>query len=178
VTRRAPVPDEAEREAAVHARGVNVVVEAGAGTGKTTILVHRLVELVAPSDDGPALPLSRVAAITFTRKAAGELKLRIREALLEALACADLTEVRRGRLRTALAALDRAYLGTVHAFADRLLRLRPVEARLSPAYQIVDDADELLSETFAVFSRRSRGGPSAPSSSRSHRRWRIRPRPP
>jgi len=151
VTRRAPVPDEAEREAAVHARGVNVVVEAGAGTGKTTILVHRLVELVAPSDDGPALPLSRVAAITFTRKAAGELKLRIREALLEALACADLTEVRRGRLRTALAALDRAYLGTVHAFADRLLRLRPVEARLSPAYQIVDDADELLSETFAVF---------------------------
>src|ERR1700674_2231254 len=72
---REVAPDEAQRQAAIHARGVNVVADAGAGTGKTTLLVARLVELVAPADDGPAVPLPRVAAITFTRNAAGELKL-------------------------------------------------------------------------------------------------------
>ena len=75
-----PPPDEGHRQAAVAARGVNLLVDAGAGTGKTTLLVRRLVEMVAPADDAaPAVPLERVAAVTFTRKAAGELKLRVRE---------------------------------------------------------------------------------------------------
>ena len=149
MTRRAP-PDQAEREAAIFARGVNVVADAGAGTGKTTLLVARLVELVAPSDGGEALPLSRIAAITFTRKAAGELKLRIREALLEALAAPALAPARRERLSAALGELDTAHVGTIHAFADRLLRLHPVEARLGPAWEIVEDAGALVRETFEV----------------------------
>src|SRR5512144_359370 len=95
-------PDEAQRQAAIHARGVNVIVDAGAGTGKTTLLVARLVELVAPPDDGPAVTLPRVAAVTFTRRAAGELKLRIREALLRGLARNGLTDLRRARLAAAL----------------------------------------------------------------------------
>jgi ATP-dependent helicase/nuclease subunit A len=148
MTARRPAPDEAQRERVVRARGVNVIADAGAGTGKTTLVVRRLVDLVAPPDDGPALPLPRVAAITFTRKAAGELKLRIREALLRELAEARLTALRRERLASALAALDTAHVGTIHAFADRLLRLRPVEARLSPAYDVVEDEGELLRETF------------------------------
>ncbi len=151
MTPRKPAPDQDQRDAAIRARGVNVIADAGAGTGKTTILVARLVQLVAPGDDGQALPLGRVAAITFTRKAAGELKLRIREALLRALARTDLTELRRRRLAEALGALDTAHVGTIHSFADRLLRLRPVEARLSPSYDIVEDDSELVAETFAVF---------------------------
>ncbi|HEY6001868.1 MAG TPA: UvrD-helicase domain-containing protein, partial [Anaeromyxobacter sp.] len=147
---RPPAPDQDQRDAAVRARGVNVIADAGAGTGKTTLLVERLVRLLAPEDGGPALPLGRVAAITFTRKAAGELRLGIREALLAELARADLAEERRGRLADALGALDTAYVGTIHSFADRLLRLRPVEARLSPSYRIVDDGAELVAETFAV----------------------------
>jgi ATP-dependent helicase/nuclease subunit A len=143
-------PDQADRDAAVRARGVNVVADAGAGTGKTTLLVARLVQLVAPDDDGPASSLARVAAITFTRKAAGELKLRIREALLRELARPDLGRLRRRRLADALGALDTAHVGTIHAFADRLLRLRPVEARLSPAYEVAEDDSELVAETFAV----------------------------
>ena len=147
---RKPAPDQRARDAAIHARGVNVIADAGAGTGKTTLLVDRLVELVAPVDDGPAWALGRIAAITFTRKAAGELRLRIREALLRELAATGLTEVRRRRLAGALGALDTAHVGTIHSFADRLLRLRPVEARLSPSYDIVEDESPLVAEAFAA----------------------------
>ncbi|HEU4382133.1 MAG TPA: UvrD-helicase domain-containing protein [Anaeromyxobacteraceae bacterium] len=150
MTRRPPAPDQAERDAFVRARGVNVVGDAGAGTGKTTLLVDRLLNLVAPDDDGPALSLARVAAITFTRKAAGELKLRIRQALLGRRARADVTPLRRDRLAAALAALDTAWVGTIHAFAHRLLRQRPVEARLPPSYEVVDDGAELAAQTFEV----------------------------
>ena len=150
MTARRPAPDQDQRDAAVRARGVNVMVDAGAGTGKTTLLVDRLVQLVAPDDDGPSLPLERVAAITFTRKAAGELKLRIRQALLEELARAGLGPLRGRRLSAALGALDTAHVGTVHAFADRLLRLRPVEAHLPPTYDVVEDDSELVAETYAV----------------------------
>ncbi len=79
-------PDQAERDGAIAARDVNVIVDAGAGTGKTTLLVDRLVAMVAPPDDRDPIPLSEIAAITFTRKAAGELKLRVRERLLAELA--------------------------------------------------------------------------------------------
>jgi ATP-dependent helicase/nuclease subunit A len=150
MTPRRPAPDQAERDAFVHARGVNVLGDAGAGTGKTTLLVERLVGLVAPADDAAAIALPRIAAITFTRKAAGELRLRVREALLAALAEPALTPLRQSRLASALAALDTAHVGTIHGFADRLLRLRPVEAALSPTYQIVEDEAELVAETFSV----------------------------
>ncbi len=134
---RKPAPDQAQRDAAIAERARNVLIDAGAGTGKTTILVDRLVEMVAPTTGAPSVPLHRMAAITFTRKAAGELRLRIRERLLEALADSDPPAEREAPLREALADLDTAYVGTVHSFADRLLRLRPVEAELSPAYEIV-----------------------------------------
>ena len=148
--RRKPAPDSAERDAAVAERSRNVLIDAGAGTGKTSILVGRLVELVAPAAGGPGLPISRIAAITFTRKAAGELRLRIRERLLEELAEAATGSRREAHLRDALAGLDTAYVGTIHSFADRLLRLRPVEARLSPAYDIAEDDAALVRESFEV----------------------------
>jgi ATP-dependent helicase/nuclease subunit A len=147
---RPRAPDQDQRDLAVRSRGKNVVVDAGAGTGKTTILVERLVALVAPPDDGPALELPRVAAITFTRKAAGELRLRIREALLAELARTDLTALRRGRLARALGALDTAHVGTIHGFADRLLRLRPVEAGIGPEVEVVEDETELVHEAVTL----------------------------
>jgi ATP-dependent helicase/nuclease subunit A len=145
---RATAPDQTERDAAIRERDRNVLIDAGAGTGKTTILVDRLVEMLAPSAGAPAIPIERIAAITFTRKAAGELRFRIRERLLRELAEPGLTDERQDRLRSSLAGLDTAYVGTIHAFADRLLRRRPVEAGLSPAYQIVEDEAPLVRETF------------------------------
>ncbi|MFT3912659.1 MAG: UvrD-helicase domain-containing protein [Anaeromyxobacteraceae bacterium] len=144
---RPKAPDHEDRERAIRARGVNVLVDAGAGTGKTTLLVRRILDLVAPEHGAATVPLRRIAAITFTRKAAGELKYRLREALLGALADRPAGE-RRRLLEAAVAELDTAWVGTIHGFADRLLRMRPVEARLSPTYDVVEEGDALLEETF------------------------------
>ncbi len=143
-------PDQAQRDAAIAERGRNVLIDAGAGTGKTTILVDRLVAMIGAADGVRPVPISRIAAITFTRKAAGELRLRIRERLLKELAGARGGSDREARLREALAGLDTAHVGTIHSFADRLLRLRPVEAELSPSYEVVEDEEALLGETFEV----------------------------
>src|SRR3954451_4481625 len=124
-------PDHAQRRAAILERKCNVLVDAGAGTGKTTLLADRLVEMIAPTAAGVApVPLERVAAITFTRRAAGELKLKIRERILEELARAD--EVRGGLLRRALAGLDTAHVSTIHSFGDRVVRQRPRGGELRP----------------------------------------------
>jgi ATP-dependent exoDNAse (exonuclease V) beta subunit len=146
----ARAPDQDQRDAAIRERARNVLIDAGAGTGKTTTLVDRLIEMVAPTSDAPALSISRVAALTFTRKAAGELRLKIRERLLQELAQPDVPQSRAARLRDAVAGLDTAWVGTIHSFADRLLRLRPVQAELSPSYEIADDPDELVAETVNV----------------------------
>lgn len=135
------------RARAVQVRDRNVVVDAGAGTGKTTLLVERVVELVAPAGGGSALPLERIAAITFTRRAAGELRLRVRRQLIEALSTVGTDDLRRERLRAALSVVDTAYIGTIHSFADRLLRMLPVEARLGPRYEVVEDRQELVEDT-------------------------------
>lgn len=147
---RKPAPDQAQRDAAIAERARNVLIDAGAGSGKTTILVDRLVEMAAPMSGAPGIAIERMAAITFTRKAAGELRLRIRERLLEELAEPTLSIERDARLRDALAGLDTAYVGTIHSFADRLLRLYPVEAQLSPSYEIAEDDEALVRETFEV----------------------------
>jgi hypothetical protein len=143
-------PDKDQRDAAIAERNRNVLIDAGAGTGKTTLLVDRLVEMVAPTNKVPAVAMSRIAAITFTRKAAGELRLRIREQLLRELSKVALATEREGQLREAIAELDTAYVGTIHSFADRLLRLRPVEAELSPSYEIVEDDEVLVREGFNI----------------------------
>src|SRR5262245_64776893 len=85
-----PSPDQAQRDAAIRERARNVLIDAGAGTGKTTTLVDRLIELIAPTSGAPALSIGRIAALTFTRKAAGELRLKIRERLLGELAESNL----------------------------------------------------------------------------------------
>jgi len=140
--------DQDQRDTAVYERKRNVIIDAGAGTGKTTIVVDRLVSLLAPADHSTPLDINRIAAVTFTRRAAGELRLRIREALVRSLAEPEIIPKRHDRLRSALSGLDTAYIGTVHSFADRLLRLRPVEAELSPAYEIAEDVDGLVRETY------------------------------
>ena len=146
------LPDSDAREAIIRERSQNVVVEAGAGTGKTHTLVNRILELIAPSSGEPEygrpLSLSRIAAITFTRRAAGELQLRIRQALLDSLARTPAQDERRRRLlAAALGEVDIAFTGTIHSFADRLLRMRPVEAEISPSYEVIDSIDPVVGET-------------------------------
>ena len=151
--------DQSERDAAIAERKRNVLIDAGAGTGKTTLLANRLVEMVAPlNSKATPIPIDRLAAITFTRKAAGELRLRVRERLLAGLAQCDPSTPRAALLRDALAGLDTAHISTIHSFCDRLLRLRPVEAHLSPSYEIAEEPDGLVAETFAVLLESAEAG--------------------
>jgi ATP-dependent exoDNAse (exonuclease V) beta subunit len=113
-------------------------VEAGAGTGKTTALVGRIVELVA---SGRA-QMSQVVAITFTEAAAGELRDRIAEALERlALQLADEGEParRRQRAEEAVAELPNAAIGTLHGFARRILSEHPFEASMPPSIEVFDE---------------------------------------
>jgi ATP-dependent exoDNAse (exonuclease V) beta subunit len=140
--------DGEARARIVAERARNVCVVAGAGTGKTTTIIARLVGMLAPPRDQDApLLISRLAAITFTRRAAGELRFRLREALLAELGAPALSATRQERLREALVGLDTAFVGTIHAFADRLLRRRPTEAKLSPSTALIEDSQPLVAET-------------------------------
>jgi ATP-dependent exoDNAse (exonuclease V) beta subunit len=108
--------------AAVEARG-EVFVSAGAGTGKTTVLVERFVRAVC--DDG--LDVESVLVITYTRKAAAELRGRIRAALVD-----------RGRDDLAQR-LDGAWISTIHGFCARLLRAHPFAVGIDPRFHELDE---------------------------------------
>jgi len=112
-------------------------VEAGAGTGKTTALVTRIVELVARDD----LPMERLAAITFTEAAAAELRDRVRAALEQA-AVTRSSQAERDRCEKASREVDLASVQTIHAFAGSLLRTYPLEAGLPPNFTMLDELEQ------------------------------------
>jgi ATP-dependent helicase/nuclease subunit A len=114
--------DHEERRRALEDLDASLLVEAAAGSGKTTLLLGRIVSLIR---SGRAR-LSEIAAVTFTEKAAADLKVRLRREL----AGAGLDE--------ALRELEIARIGTIHAFAAGLLRERPVEAGVDPGFTVVD----------------------------------------
>lgn len=115
----------------------SLVVEASAGTGKTRTLVDRILHLVLQKGpQGDPISLKNIAAITFTEKAAGEMKLRLRREFEEiSLEAGPKGE----RARQALRDLDEASISTIHAFAVALLKERPIEAGLDPRFQALDE---------------------------------------
>lgn len=149
--------DQPERETAATTFDRNVVVSAGAGTGKTSLLVDRLVHLLMRN---PETKMTQIVALTFTNKAANEMKLRLRERL-ESYIAARLdrgpknlneeeiwTEIRslmeRYRLSKetidrrsldALHQIERSEVGTIHSFAATLLRLYPMEIGIDPQFR-------------------------------------------
>ena len=126
--------DQTIRDLACHDLGTTYLIEAGAGTGKTRILVERFVACLIEG----GCDVRRVAAITFTEKAAGELRQRVRGRLLELSGDASRESGARERTVAALADLDQAPISTIHAFAARLLRERPVDAGMDPAFEQLD----------------------------------------
>ncbi len=114
-------------------------VEAGAGSGKTSALVERVLALVTEG----GLELGAVAAITFTEKAAHELRDRLRRELERRAEAAPGT-AGAARCRAALDDLDGAAIGTLHSFAQRLLGEHPVEAGLPPRVEVLDEVSSRL----------------------------------
>jgi ATP-dependent helicase/nuclease subunit A len=136
------------RHAISHALDETLVVEAAAGTGKTTELVKRVLRVLATG----RATMRQIVAVTFTEKAAGELKLRLREALEQERASAQ-DSVVRDRLEDALATLEDAHVNTIHGFCAELLRERPVEACVDPLFTVLTEplADRLYSRAFRAW---------------------------
>ena len=112
-------------------------VEAGAGTGKTTALVTRIVELVAAGE----LEMERLAAITFTEAAAAELRDRIRQDL-EKAAVSRTNKLECERCEKSSREVDIASIQTIHAFAGSILRTYPLEANLPPNFSMLDEIQQ------------------------------------
>ncbi|MEE9273723.1 MAG: UvrD-helicase domain-containing protein, partial [bacterium] len=127
-----PPVDQAEREKAATWTAGPVLVEAGAGTGKTRLIVDRALHLVGSGE----ARLGEIAAITFTIKAAAELRERIRVALVKKLGAGEKNPEVLSRLREALEEIDRAPISTIHSFALKLLRERPLDAGLRPDAEV------------------------------------------
>src|SRR5260370_32248023 len=115
-----------------------LLIEAAAGTGKTTALVSRIVATVASG----RTTLDRVVAVTFTEKAAGELKLRLRAEIEKGRLDSQATRRSRELLQGALPHLEQARIGTIHSFCGDLLRERPVEAGADPLFEDAPQADD------------------------------------
>jgi ATP-dependent exoDNAse (exonuclease V) beta subunit len=137
--------DGEAREAVRSRLDETLFVEAGAGTGKTTVLVDRIVELVTAEGPDLPVPMRSVAAITFTEKAAAELRNRVRERLEDRVRDESVDRVVRDRCGAALAELDDAAICTLHSFAQRILTAFPVEAGLPPRIEVHDEVSSLLS---------------------------------
>ena len=132
--------DAPAREAIRDLHDATLFVEAGAGTGKTTALVDRVVSLIARG----RVTIRELAAITFTEAAAGELRDRIRYRLEQAAGGATdpvLALDEREPCRVALEDVDDAALSTLHGFAQRILAEHPLEAGLPPRFEVVDDVE-------------------------------------
>jgi len=125
--------DQQARKRILEELNTTFLVEAGAGSGKTTSLVGRLLALI---ESGTA-KMEHIAAITFTNKAADEMKERFRIALERKTA--DIEGETRERMEEALANLDQIFIGTIHAFCSSMLRERPIEAGLDPSFEEMDD---------------------------------------
>jgi ATP-dependent helicase/nuclease subunit A len=130
-----PLVDDAERERIRTSLDETLVVEAAAGTGKTSELVARLVNVLAEGRG----TVQTIAALTFTEKAAGELKLRLRAGLEDERTRAK--GERRARLEDAIAHLEEARVSTIHGFCNDLLHERPVEARVDPRFEVLPEQE-------------------------------------
>jgi ATP-dependent helicase/nuclease subunit A len=184
--------DQNSRDVARKRLDTNIVVEAGAGTGKTTLLTDRLLFLLlAGGPERAGLSVTKIVALTFTEKAAGEIKMRLAERLDDLLCRLEgrplsekratrtdywLREARDEFLATddrlrqlaedALRELDRAPIGTIHSFCKTLIQLFPVESGVTPQFQMDtgDAFDELFRLEWARWLEKELvpGGPAEP----------------
>jgi ATP-dependent helicase/nuclease subunit A len=148
MNRKDDLIDQEARDAIQNELDTTLVVEAAAGTGKTTELVKRILRVLATG----RARMEHIVAVTFTEKAAGELKLRLREVLEhDRTETADLLV--KARLDESLETLEEANVNTIHGFCAELLRERPVEARVDPLFAVLTEpqSDRLYARAFRAW---------------------------
>lgn len=121
------------------ARDTDVAVTAGAGTGKTRTLVARYLALLA---DG--VPLRQIVAVTFTRKAAREMRNRVRKEVAAYLAQPELPVAKRDRWQGYFNRLDAARIGTIHNVCSEILHAHPAEVGVDPRFGVLDETQAAL----------------------------------
>ena len=130
------------QDRAIHCIDTNVAVSAGAGSGKTRVLVQRFLYILGLGLRPPAdtvLP-REILAVTFTRKAAAEMRDRIRDEI--EIICNDCQEeTQRIYWQRQLKDLIHAQIGTIHGLCSSLLRGNPVESDLDPAFTVLEERD-------------------------------------
>src|SRR5258707_4174069 len=134
---------------AIQTHDHNLIVTAGAGSGKTRVLVDRFVALLDAHPDGS---LASLVAITFTEKAAREMRDRVRKAIEDRINAAsqihDDAAIRRWRDHQA--ALDSARIGTIHSLCTSILRANAAEAEIDPAFEVLDEIEAAILRGDAV----------------------------
>ncbi len=120
----------------------NVSVNAGAGSGKTRVLVERYLYILENGDLKEGKEIESIVAITFTRKASQEMKERIRYGIRQRFS-------QNPKWNRLYRDLEKANIGTIHSFCGKILRENPIESGIDPLFSIMDDyeSDELLEET-------------------------------
>ena len=136
----------AQQERAITAGGISVALSAGAGCGKTFVLTERFLAALEPSPGEQGIRLDQLTAITFTERAAREMRDRIRAACARRLLDAPPQQV--DHWLRLIRELDMARISTIHSFCGSLLRAHAVEAGLDPRFSVLDQsqADTLLYE--------------------------------
>jgi ATP-dependent helicase/nuclease subunit A len=158
------ISDQSARQKIVSDLDVSFAVDAGAGTGKTTLLIDRLAALLLEK----GVSLARIAAITFTDKAAGELVERLRLRLEKEFDSESLQQLapmaqkeREKKIRRALKDLEQASVSTIHSFCSSLLREYPVEVGVDPQFAVLDQvqSDALEAEAWESWLKKSLARP-------------------
>jgi ATP-dependent helicase/nuclease subunit A len=127
-----------QQQRALGVRGASVALSAGAGCGKTFVLTERFLAELEPKDAAARPRLSQLVAITFTERAAREMRDRIRAACGRRLL--ECPEHQAGYWLELVRDLDAARISTIHAFCASLLRSHAVEARIDPRFRVLDGA--------------------------------------
>lgn len=125
-----------EQQAAIHIHDKNLLVVAGAGSGKTRILVERYLQLL---DANPSWPIHALVAITFTKAAAWEMRDRLRTELQRRAQSAD-----GDRWARHLASLDSARIDTIHGLCADLLRTNAAQAGIDPLFEVLAETDAAI----------------------------------
>ena len=146
-----PPVDQDQRDRILTELEKNILVEAAAGTGKTTCMLGRMIALLRTGRCGK---VRHLAAVTFTRKAAAELRGRFQVRLEKEVREAEGSE--RENLEQALGEIEQCFIGTIHSFCARLLRERPVEAGVDLDFREIDEEEDgrLRREAWDLFSTR------------------------
>ena len=126
-----------EQQAAIAAAG-KTIVSASAGSGKTTVMIEKIVRLITSGVD-----VREILAVTFTKKAAAQMKEKLRKALIKAINSPDTSAAQRSELKKQLAEVPGADISTIHSFCSKLIRSHFFAAGVDSDFSVIaeDDAD-------------------------------------